>query len=75
MQTRIPAGEFKARCLRLMDQVARSGRPLVITKHGRPVVKLVPISPGEPEFGCMKDGTRIIGDIVAPIGERWNADA
>lgn len=75
MQTQIPAGEFKARCLRLMDQVARSGRPLVITKHGRPVAKLVPISPGEPEFGCMKDSTRIIGDIVAPIGERWNADA
>jgi prevent-host-death family protein len=38
----IPAGEFKAKCLKLMDQVARSGVPIVITKHGKPVAKLVP---------------------------------
>ena len=38
----IPAGQFKAQCLAIMDQVLQSGEPVVITKHGKPVVKLVP---------------------------------
>lgn len=36
----ITATQFKARCLRLLDEVAESGEPLVITKHGRPVARL-----------------------------------
>ncbi len=38
----IKASEFKAKCLRLMDEVAADGIPIVITKHGRPVTRLVP---------------------------------
>ena len=36
----IPAAVFKAECLRLMDEVARTGQPVVITKHGKPVAQL-----------------------------------
>ena len=39
----IAAGEFKARCLQLLDAVAASGEPLTITKRGRPVARLVPL--------------------------------
>jgi prevent-host-death family protein len=39
----IPAAVFKAECLKLMDEVARTGQPVVITKHGKPVAQLVPI--------------------------------
>jgi len=74
MQTQVPAGEFKAHCLQLMNEVAATGQALVITKRGRPIAKLVPIESGEPEFGCMKAKTRIVGDIISPIGEHWNAD-
>ena len=45
MQT-IQASEFKARCLALMDEVARSGEVLVVTKNGRPVAELHPYSGG-----------------------------
>ncbi|WP_419848309.1 type II toxin-antitoxin system prevent-host-death family antitoxin [Candidatus Poriferisocius sp.] len=38
----IPAGEFKAKCLKLMDEVNDTGEQIVITKHGRPVSRLVP---------------------------------
>lgn len=38
----ITASQFKARCLRLLDEVAESGETLVITKHGRPVARVVP---------------------------------
>lgn len=42
MSTEITATQFKARCLRLLDEVARSGRSLTITKHGKPVARLEP---------------------------------
>lgn len=39
----IPAGQFKARCLALLDEVAESGESIVVTKHGRPVARVVPL--------------------------------
>lgn len=71
---RIPAAVFKAECLKLMDEVARTGRPVVITKHGNPVAQLAPV-PAEPGtlFGYMKNTLKINGDIVAPSGESWSA--
>ncbi len=71
----IPAGEFKAKCLKLMDQVRDSGREIVITKRGKPVAKLVPLEPKErpPLFGCMKGTFEITGDIVSPIEVEWDA--
>lgn len=52
---RVPAAEFKAKCLELMDRVRETGAEYVVTKHGRPVAKLVPYtdSPGKPFFGSM----------------------
>jgi prevent-host-death family protein len=64
---RIPAGEFKAKCLKLMDQVARSREPIVITKRGKPVAKLVPPDEAEaraPLFGYLAGTVSIQGDIV-----------
>ncbi len=75
MQALVPAGEFKAHCLQLMDKVATTGQAIVITKRGRPVAKLVPVEAGEPEFGCMKAATRVVGDIVATTAARWDAEA
>ncbi|MFZ0951195.1 MAG: type II toxin-antitoxin system Phd/YefM family antitoxin [Candidatus Sulfotelmatobacter sp.] len=65
---RIPAGEFKAQCLAIMDQVLQSGEPIVVTKHGKPVVKLVPAEKQEDDiFGYMAGRAKIVGDIVGPI--------
>jgi prevent-host-death family protein len=70
----IPAAVFKAECLKLMDEVARTGRSIVITKHGRPVAQLVPV-PGVQKslFGYMKNTFKITGDVVGPADERWSA--
>lgn len=70
----VPAGEFKAHCLELMDRVAESHTPIVITKRGRPVAKLVAIAPPPPLYGALRGSVAILGDIVASTGERWNAD-
>lgn len=74
----IPAGEFKARCLQLLDDVANTGEPLTITKRGRPVARLVPMPPSMPTgslFGALKGRVLSQGDLVAPIDEAWEADA
>jgi prevent-host-death family protein len=72
--SRIAAGEFKAKCLQLMDQVNQTHVPIVITKHGVPIAKLVPVEESQaPLFGLQKDSVVIKGDIVSPIEEDWNA--
>jgi len=64
----IGAGEFKARCLAIMDQVRETGESLLITKHGKPVAKLVPADSRADEiFGYMAGKVKIVGDIVAPV--------
>ena len=74
----IAAGKFKAKCLHLLDEVAAQRAPLVITKRGKPVAKLVPIddeAPVDDIYGCMAGTIRILGDIVEPLDVEWNADA
>jgi prevent-host-death family protein len=70
----IGATEFKARCLELMDLVAATGNPVVITKRGRPVVRLVPVQERPRSIvGALKGHARIRGDIVSPVDGRWEA--
>ena len=76
-QKTLPAGEFKAKCLRVMDQVAANRRSVVITKHGKPVVKIVPmdVEPSRDVFGCLAGEFEIVGDIEAPVvpAKAWKA--
>jgi prevent-host-death family protein len=70
------ASEFKARCLQVMDQVSKSRRPVVITKRGKAVAKLVPADEFRPEvFDSLKGKIEILGDIVSPVVpvEDWDA--
>jgi prevent-host-death family protein len=73
----ISAAEFKANCLRLMDEVAQRRTPLVITKRGKPVAKLVPADERPIDiFGRMAGTVKICGDIISPIEDLdWTGDA
>lgn len=71
----IKASEFKATCLRLMDEVARSGEEIVITKNGRPTARLLPYRKRFGDwFGADRDRIEIIGDIVSPLDVEWEAE-
>lgn len=72
----IAAGEFKARCLKLMDEVQERGVEFVITKYGKPVAKLVPVDGEIPDsFGCMRGTVEYRADIVGPDHESWDDPA
>jgi prevent-host-death family protein len=71
--TVVPAGMFKARCLKLLDEVAEKRHTLVVTKRGRPVAHVSPV-PQEGDFvGSMRETGEIVGDIIAPIDVEWEA--
>ena len=60
----IPAGAFKARCLTVMKQVQSTGEPVVVTKRGTPLVKVVPVREEKNEiFGFLAGKVKIVGDI------------
>lgn len=72
---KIPATEFKARCLELMDRVAERRETYVITKRGKPVARLVPMERSREEtlFGRLRGMAEIVGDLTAPVvpPEEW----
>jgi prevent-host-death family protein len=71
----IEASEFKARCLKLMDEVAASGEPVVITKNGKPVAQLGPVvSLPKTLRGLHKGQIQILGDIIEPLDAEWEAN-
>jgi prevent-host-death family protein len=74
MTRHIKASEFKAKCLALMDEVARTGVAVVITKNGKPVAELVPHRPRKRSLrGIFKNKLFIVGDIMSPIDVEWDA--
>lgn len=64
----IRASVFKARCLKIMNEIQSTGEPVVVTKRGAPVVKVVPAG-SEPAdlFGFMSGEFTIVGDIESPV--------
>ena len=67
----ITAAKFKEQCLSLLDNVDRDG--IVITKHGKPVAKLVPIESESTELlGALEGKLKITGDMIS-TGVAWDA--
>jgi prevent-host-death family protein len=69
----IPAGRFKATCLRLLDEVAETGETIVVTKRGKPVARIEPIEAPPPLEGSV---VYLVDDdeLLFSTGEVWNAE-
>jgi antitoxin (DNA-binding transcriptional repressor) of toxin-antitoxin stability system len=70
--------KFKATCLAALDRVRRTGRPLRVTRFGKPLADVVPAqttTKGSLWLGAMKDRGRVSGDLVAPVSDAalWDA--
>ena len=72
----IKASEFKAKCLKLMDEVAESGEEIIITKNGRPTARLVSYRERPKTlFGIDRGKLEILGDVISPIDVEWEAES
>lgn len=71
---KIAAAEFKARCLALLDEVAETGLPLIVTKRGKPVARLMPLSEESPPSLIGSVSYEHEEDLLAPVDEVWEAD-
>ncbi len=64
----IPASIFRANCLAILNEVKASRMPIVITKRGRPLAKLVPINTlADDIFGFFQGKGSITGDVLSPV--------
>ena len=70
----ITATEFKAKCLSLIDEVQEKGSELIISKHGRPVARLVPAGTEKPWLALRGKG-RFAGDPFAPVVDEKDVEA
>lgn len=70
----LAATEFKAHCAEALDAVHALGRPLLITKHGRPYARIEPAAPvATSAYGFMAGTVLAAGDLVSPDPESWTA--
>jgi prevent-host-death family protein len=70
MQETIPISKFKATCLRLLDNVKKTGKSIIVTRNGEPIALVTPPPPPPKSnqwLGCLKDRIQITGDIIAPV--------
>ncbi len=71
----LKASEFKAKCLKLMDEVQKTGEEIVITKNGKPVSKLVPYRiQASSLFGLHKEQVASLDEDIFSSGEDWEAN-
>jgi prevent-host-death family protein len=65
----VSISEFKAKCLGLIEQVHKTGQPLRITRHGRPVAEVISVSPDRKRkfLGDMLETVEFLGDVVSPV--------
>ena len=74
----IPAAEFKAKCLAILDEVAEQGESVLILKRGKPVAQLIPPTPCVHQFPQQDliGSVSILGDVVSPTlpAEQWEAE-
>lgn len=76
MEEKIKISTLKAKCLSIVEKVKKNRRQITITKRNIPIAKIVPIEEKETKvFGKLKGTVHIKGDIIAPIGEEWNANS
>jgi prevent-host-death family protein len=65
---RMQASAFKTKCLTVMNEIQATGEPVIVTKRGRPVVKVIPAEPEKGDIlGFMAGEFEIVGDIESPV--------
>ena len=74
----VAISEFKAKCLSLLEEVSKTRTPLRVTRRGKAIADVLPVSPEAEEgswIGCMSSSVEIVGDIVSPVIDTGTIEA
>lgn len=74
----VSASDLKNSWHEFLERVSQARQEIVVTRYGRPVARLSPYEePGDGGgiFGCLADSVTVHSDIIAPVGDAWDADA
>ncbi|MGR3318268.1 MAG: type II toxin-antitoxin system Phd/YefM family antitoxin [Candidatus Anammoxibacter sp.] len=69
----IAISEFKAKCLDLIAKMDKTKNPIIITKNGHSIAKLIPFK-GQNNLDDLRGSVKYYGDIISPIDESWEVD-
>jgi len=70
----VPATEFKTRCLALLEEVRETRQPLLVTRHGKPVVEITPYLPkNAARVNPLKGSIVFQGDLISPLEDKWDS--
>jgi prevent-host-death family protein len=71
----VPITEAKAHLLQIAAEVAETREEVILTKHGREFVRIVPMATTKMgwRLGEFHDKFKIVGDVVSPLDEEWDA--
>ena len=71
---RIQASDFKVHCLSIIETISRNHEPVIVTRYGKPIVKIEPVnSEKDTSDKPLKGKAIFIGDIISPVDEEWEA--
>ena len=71
----IPVSEFKARCLSVLKEMNETNETVTVTRHGKPYAEIRPaVKSLDDVLSRLRDSGRVMGDIVAPLDVKWEAD-
>jgi prevent-host-death family protein len=74
MAKTVTAPDFEAHCLALIDEVAEKREEVTIVKDGKPLAKVVPVTPRFRTLEELRGSVKILGDIVEPIDVEWDVE-
>ena len=76
-ELQISVSEFKAKALKYFEKIGKGGRPVIVTKHGKPLVRVLPFSGGSQKSykpGMLKHTLLYEEDVISPLGAGlWEA--
>ena len=66
----IAISKFKATCVGVLENVRRTGTPVIVTRFGKPIAEIIPPRARQKTswLGCMKNSMGVVGDIEGPVG-------
>jgi prevent-host-death family protein len=73
----VAISEFKAKCLALLDRVQKTKEPILVTRFGKPIAEVVPVSPTSNRewLGSMAGTAEIVGDVISPVIDEGDIEA